>query len=101
MKVLGSGRAANTSSSLSSQMTRVHGIACAQLSNYRLEKIVENEHKTDAPSNHREVFFSTHDVTVNAWRPRTGPLTSLCQVRRRQKRSPPYANVRQRTALRG
>ena len=47
---------------------RVHGFAYAQLINYRLEKIAENEHKTDAPLDQLELFFPTHDVTVTGWR---------------------------------
>lgn len=36
--------------------------------NYTLERITENEHKTDAPQDRLQLFFSTHDVTLTGWR---------------------------------
>jgi len=36
--------------------------------NYTLEKISENELKTDAPQDRLHLFFSTHDVTLTGWR---------------------------------
>jgi hypothetical protein len=47
---------------------RVHGFAYAQLINYRLEKIAENEHEAEAPPDQLDLFFSTHDVTLTGWR---------------------------------
>ena len=47
---------------------RVHGFAYSQLMNYTLEKISENEHKSDAPQDRLQLFFSTHDVTLTGWR---------------------------------
>jgi hypothetical protein len=47
---------------------RVHGFACSQLMNYTLEKIPESEHKSDAPPDRLQLFFSTHDVTLSGWR---------------------------------
>jgi hypothetical protein len=36
--------------------------------NYTLEKISENELKTDAPQDRLQLFFSTHDVTLSGWK---------------------------------
>jgi hypothetical protein len=36
--------------------------------NYTLEKIPENEHKSDAPQDRLQLFFSTRDVTLLGWR---------------------------------
>lgn len=47
---------------------RVHGFAYSQLMNYTLEQIAESEHKTDAPQDRLQLFFSTHDVTLTGWR---------------------------------
>jgi hypothetical protein len=44
---------------------RVHGFAYSQLVNYTLEKIPESEHKTDAPQDRLQLFFSTHGVTLS------------------------------------
>lgn len=44
---------------------RVHGFVYAQLMNYTLERMAENEHKSDAPQDHLQLFFSTHDVTLH------------------------------------
>jgi len=31
-------------------------------------RIAESEHKTDAPQERLQIFFSTHDVTLTGWR---------------------------------
>lgn len=47
---------------------RVHGFAYSQLMNYTLEQIADSDHKTDAPQDRLQLFFSTHDVTLSGWR---------------------------------
>lgn len=74
---------------------RVHGFACSQLMNYTLERITENEHKSDAPQDRLQLFFSTHDVTLTCWR-----LREFLRLFRESKVAavktghPRYANLR-------
>ena len=74
---------------------RVHGFAYSQLMNYRLEKIPDLEHKSDAPQDRLQLFFSTHDVTLTGWRLREF-LRLLREGRVAAVRTgdPRYANLR-------